>query len=102
MPVVVDGDARLCPFPRVTPRGSDPALGSYVDCLRIQDLMPGAQKGERRVGHRLAHTGFPCCLKGCYWSPGRTRLALLGSLQVDFLVEAGSLASLLTLGFKQW
>lgn len=41
MPVAVDGDARLCPFPRVTPRGSDPALGSYVDCLRIPDLMPG-------------------------------------------------------------
>ena len=47
MPVAVDGDARLCPFPRVTPRGSDPALGSYVDCLRILDPMSAAQKGEK-------------------------------------------------------
>ena len=90
------------PSPQGDSQGTRPCLGQYLACVRIPDPTPGAQKSERGLGHRLVHTGSPCCLKGCYWSPDRTSPDLLGSFQIDFLVEAGLLASLLTLGLKQW
>lgn len=90
------------PSPQGDSQGTRPCLGQYLDCVRGLALTPGAQEGERRAGHRLAHTRSPCRLKGCYWSPVRTIRALLGSFQIGFLVQAGLLASLLTLGLKQW
>lgn len=65
------------PSPQGDSQGTRPCLGQYLDCVRGLALTPGAREGERGGwGHRLAHTRFPCRLKGCYWSPVRTSRAL--------------------------